>query len=363
MSDSDDNPHPMHPYNLCPRPRYLSTYPTIRTIPQPLTPTYCDFPEHSTTATTPKSLVRQFNDCHNSYANLCTCPTCIQLTTRPEQHQHSPLIIDDPEFLIAQPIASTTVACSEYSIYTPVTSQLPVDSIESTISSSLPLTTSDTFLPEQRLSTLSTTFNQRFQKYTVTITQFGITVVTAVFAIIYSILRYFFGDVHPIFFLENLQDFLLPPFIPRYNISSLELRYAETYSTAGLLQRFYGDYSRTYSTQLLCVFLVHSYITIHNFIVSGIYLSDFGHHNITYLPANAIVSYAYCMIFLAYLPFVHRYITKAIFTEGIYHSHQYFQSFKSFIQRRLPRFTNTSAQSFIMAPTTRRTASANSPYD
>ena len=69
------------------------------------------------------------------------------------------------------------------------------------------------------------------------------------------------------------------------------------------------------------------------------------------------------MIFLAYLPFVHRYITKAIFTEGIYHFHQYFQSFKSFIQRRLPRFTNTSVQSFIMAPTTRRTASANPLHD
>ena len=363
MSDSDDNPRPTHPYNLRPRPCYLSTYPTIRTIPQPLTPTYCDFPEHSTTATTPKSLARQFNDCHHSYANLCTCPACIRLTTRPEQHQHSPLVVDDPEFLIAHPIASTTVACPEYSIYTPVTSQLPVDSIESTISSSLPLTTSDTFLPEQRLSTLSTSFNQRFQKYTVTITQFGITVVAAIFAIIYSTLRYFFGDVHPIFFLENLQDFLLPPFIPRYNISSLELRYAETYSTASLLQRFYGDYSRAYSTQLLCIFVVHVYITIHNFIVSGIYLSDFGHHNIIYLPANAIVSYAYCMIFLVYLLFVHHYVTKAIFTEGIYHSHQYFQSFKSFIQRRIPQFTSTSAQSFIMAPTTRRTASANSPHD
>ena len=235
MSDSDDNPHPTHSYNLRPRPRYLSTYPTIRTIPQPLTPTYCDFPEQSTTAATPKSLARQFNDCHNSYANLCLCPTCVRITTRPERHQPFPLIVDDPEFLTVQPVIPTTLVCPEYSIYTPVTSQLPVDSIESTVSSSLPLTTSDTFLPEQRLSTLSTSFNQRFKKYTVAIIHFGITVVSGIFALIYSILCYFFGDVHPIFFLENLQDFLLPPFITRYNISSLELRYAETYSTAGIL--------------------------------------------------------------------------------------------------------------------------------
>ena len=108
---------------------------------------------------------------------------------------------------------------------------------------------------------------------------------------------------------------------------------------------------------------MHVYITIHNFIVYGVYISEFGYHNITYLPANAIVSYAYCMIFLAYLPFVHRYITKAIFTEGVHYSHQYFRSFKSFIQRHIPRFTSTSAQSFIMAPLTRRTASANLPHD
>ena len=363
MSDSDDNPHPTHSYNLRPRPRYLSTYPTIQTIPQPLTPTYCDFPEQSTTAATPKSLARQFNDCHNSYANLCLCPTCIRITTRPERHQPSPLIIDDPEFLTVQPVIPTTLVCPEYSIYTPVTSQLPVDSIESTVSSSLPLTTSDTFLPEQRLSTLSTSFNQRFQKYTLAIIHFGITIVSGIFALIYSILRYFFGDVHPIFFLENLQDFLLPPFIPRYNISSLELRYAETYSTAGILQRLYGDYSRAYSTQLFCVFIIHVYITLHNSVVSGSYFFNFGYHNIAYLPTHFIVSYAYGMLFLAYLPFVHRYLTKAILTEGIYHSHRYFQTFKSFIQQYIPQFTFKSTRTFIIAPTTRRTASATSPYE
>ena len=84
MSDSDDNPRPTHSYNLRPRPRYLSTYPTIRTTPQPLTPTYCDFPEQSTTAATPKSLARQFNDCHNSYANFCLCPTYVRIAARPE---------------------------------------------------------------------------------------------------------------------------------------------------------------------------------------------------------------------------------------------------------------------------------------
>ena len=69
------------------------------------------------------------------------------------------------------------------------------------------------------------------------------------------------------------------------------------------------------------------------------------------------------MLFLAYLPFVHRYITKAILTKGIHHSHRYFQIFKSFVQRRMPRLTIESTQSFIMAPTTRRTASANLPHD
>ena len=78
---------------------------------------------------------------------------------------------------------------------------------------------------------------------------------SAIFAIIYSVLCYFFGDIHPIFLLENLQDFLLPPFIPRYNISSLELRHAETYSTAGILQRFYGDHSRAYQLNYGVYFL------------------------------------------------------------------------------------------------------------
>ena len=63
------------------------------------------------------------------------------------------------------------------------------------------------------------------------------------------------------------------------------------------------------------------------------------------------------------LPFVHRYITKAILTKGIHHSHRYFQIFKSFIQRHMPRLTIESTRSFIMAPTTRRTASANLPHD
>ena len=213
-------------------------------------PPYCNFPEQPTVVTTPKSLAHQFDDCCSSYSNQCTYPKCIRHVTRLEQHQHSHLVVDDPEFLTAQSIVPTTQSCPEYSIYTPVISQLPIESVESTITSSLPLTTSDIFLPEQRLSTLSSSFNQRFQRYTVTITQFGITIVSAIFAIIYSVLRYFFGDVHPIFLLENLQDFLLPPLIPRYNISSLELRRAETYSTAGILQRFYGDHSRAYSTQL-----------------------------------------------------------------------------------------------------------------
>ena len=244
-----------------------------------------------------------------------------------------------------------------------MTSQLPVDSVESTISSSLPLTTSDTFLPEQRLPTLSTSFNQRFQKYTVTITHFGITLVSGTFALIYSILRYFFGDVHPIFLLENLQDFLLPPFIPRYNISSLELRYAETYSTAGILQRLYGDYSRAYSTQLFCVFMIYAYLTIHNFIVYGECLFNFGYHNIAYLPTHSTVSYAYGMLFLAYLPFVHRYLTNALLTEGIYHFHRYFQTFKSFVQKYIPPFTVKPTRTFVMAPTTRRTVSANSPHE
>ena len=199
---------------------------------------------------------------------------------------------------------------------TPRDFQLPVDSIESTVSSSLPFTMSDTFLPEQRLPTLSTSFTQRFQNYTVTITQFGITIVSGTFALIYSILRYFFGDVHPIFLLENLQDFLLPPFIPRYNISSLELRYAETYSTAGILQRLYGDYSRAYSTQLFCVFMIHLYITLHNSIEIGACSFNFGYHNIAYLPTNFIVSYAYAMLFLAYLPFAHRYLTQAYLHKG-----------------------------------------------
>ena len=202
------------------------------------------------------------------------------------------------EFLTVQPVIPTTLVCPEYSIYTPVTSQLPVDSVESTISSSLPLTTSDTFLPEQRLPTLSTSFNQRFQKYTVTITHFGITIVSGIFALIYSILRYFFGDVHPIFLLENLQDFLLPPFIPRYNISSLELRYAETYSTAGILQRLYGDYSRAYSTQLFCIFMIHAYLTIHNSIVCGEYFFNFGYHNIVLL---AYSFYCFICIWYAFL--------------------------------------------------------------
>ena len=313
--------------------------------------------------TTPKSLARQFNDYCNSYSSQCTCPKCIHITTRPEQHQLSPLIVDDPEFLTVRSTVPTTLSCPEYPIYTPVISQLPIESVKSTISSSLPLTTSDTFLLEQRLSTLPSSFNQRFQKYTVTITQFGITVVSVIFATIYSILRYFFGDLHPIFLLENLQDFLLPPFIPQYNISSLELRHAETYSTAGILQRFYGDYSRTYLTQLWCVFFVHGYVTFYNFIVYGIHLFEFGHHNITYLPSNAIISYVYYMIFLAYLPFVHRYITKAILTEGIYHSYRYFRNFKSFIQRRIPRLTIESTRSFIMAPTTRRTALATALHE
>ena len=363
MSDSDDNPRPTHSYNLRPRPRYLSTYSTIRTTPQPLTPTYCDFPEQSTTAATPKSLARQFNDCHNSYANFCLCPICVRIAEQPERHQPSPLIVDDPEFLTVQPVTPATTVCPEYPIYTPVTSQLPEDSVESTISSSLPLTTSDTFLPEQRLPTLSASFTQRFQKYTVTITQFSITTVSGTFALIYSVLRYFFGDIHPIFLLENLQDFLLPPFIPRYNISSLELRYAETYSTAGILQRLYGDYSRAYSTQLCCVFLIHVYITLHNSIETGAYFFNFGHHNIAYLPTNFIVSYAYAMLFLAYLPFAHRYLTKAILTQGIYHFHRYFQTFKSFIQQRIPQLTFKPTRTFIMAPTTRRTASANSPHE
>ena len=259
--------------------------------------------------------------------------------------------------------ASITLACPEYSTYTPVTSQLPVNDVETTVSSSLPLTTTDIFLPEQRLSTFSSSFNQRFQKYTVTITHFGITVVSGIFAIIYSILRYFFGDVHPIFLLENLQDFFLPPFIPRYNISSLELRYAETYSTAGILQRLYGDHSRAYSTQLFCVFMIHVYITLHNFIVSGEYFFNFGYHNIAYLPTHSIVSYAYGMLFLAYLPFVHRYLTKALLTEGIYHSHRQFQTFKAFVQKYIPQFTFKPTRTFIIAPTTRRTASANSPHD
>ena len=198
-------------------------------------------------------------------------------------------------------------------------SQIPVDDIEATISSSLPFTTTDTFLPEQRLSTISSLFNQRFHEHTATITQFGISVVSAIFATIYSILRYFFGDVHPIFLLENLQDFFLPPIIPRYNILSLELRRAETYSTTSILQRLYGDYSRAYSTQLYCVFLVYAYVTIHNSIIYRVQLFNFGHHDITYLPPNAVTSYAYYMTFLAYLLFVYRYVTKTILTEGIYH--------------------------------------------
>ena len=359
MSDSNDNIRPTHLYNLRPRPRYLSSISTTNQFSsQTAKPLYCDFPEQPIASTTPKSLARQFNNCCNSYSKQCICPKCIRILTRPERHQHSHLVVDNPEFLTVQSTIPTTLSCPEYPIYTPVISQLPVDSVESTISSSLPLTTSDTFLPEQRLSTLPSSFNQRFQQYTVTITQYGITVVSAIFATIYSILRYFFGDLHPIFLLENLRDFLLPPFIPQYNILSLELQRAETYSTAGILQRFYSDYSCAYSTQLWCVFFVYVYVTLHSFIVCGIYLFEFGHHNITYIPPNAIVSYAYCIIFLAYLPFIYRYITKAILTEGIYHSHQYFRKFKSFVQRRIPRLTIESTRSFIMAPTTRRTASA-----
>ena len=129
------------------------------------------------------------------------------MTTRPERHQPSPLIVDDPEFLTAQPVIPTTLVCPEYSIYTPVTSQLLVDSIESIVSSSLPLTTSDTFLPEQRLSTLFTSFNQRFQKYTIAIIHFGITVVSGIFAIIYSILRYFFWRRTSYFLLGKFARF------------------------------------------------------------------------------------------------------------------------------------------------------------
>ena len=363
MSDSDDNPRPTHPYNLRPRPRYLSTIATTRPSPQTLTPTYCDFPEQSTTAATPKSLARQFNDCRNSYANLCMCPACVRLTARPKYHQHTPLIVNDPEFLTTQPIIPTTLVCPEYPIYTPIESQLPVDNVDSTISSSFPLTTSDTFLPEQRLPTITSSFSQRFHEYTITITQFGVTVVSAIFATTYSILRYLFGDMYPIFLLENLQDFLLPPFIPRYNISSLELRYAETYSTAGILQRLYGDYSRAYSTQLFCVFVIHVYITLHNSIVCGEYFFNFGYHNIAYLPTHSTVSYAYGMLFLAYLPFVHRYLTNALLTEGIYHSHRYFQTFKSFVQKYIPQFTFKPTRTFIMAPTTHRTVSANPPHE
>ena len=69
------------------------------------------------------------------------------------------------------------------------------------------------------------------------------------------------------------------------------------------------------------------------------------------------------MIFLVYLLFVHRYITKAILTERIYHSHRYFRKFKSFIQRHIPRLTIESSRSFIMAPTTRQTASATAPNE
>ena len=69
------------------------------------------------------------------------------------------------------------------------------------------------------------------------------------------------------------------------------------------------------------------------------------------------------MTFLAYLPFAHRYVTKAILTEGIYHSHRYFRHFKSFIQRCIPRLTIESTRSFIIAPTTYRTASATAPHE
>ena len=245
-----------------------------------------------------------------------------------------------------------------------MTSRLPVDSIESIVSSSLPLTTSDTFLSEQRLSTHSTTFNQRFQKYTVAIIHFGITVVSGIFALIYSILRYFFGDVHPIFLLENLQDFLLPPFIPRYHISSLELRYAETYSTASILQRLYGDYSRAYSTQLFCVFMIHVYITLHNCIEIGAFSFNFGYHNIAYLPTNFVVSYTYAMLFLAYLPFVciatslRQYLQKGyiIFIDISKLSNHLYKSI--FLNSRFK-----PTRTFIMAPTTRRTASATSPHE
>ena len=364
MSDSDKSICPTYSYNLRPRPRYLSSFYTTDLFSSPADiPSYCSFPEQPIVATTLKSLARQFENYCKAYSKQCTCPKCIHPSTRSEQHQHSPLIVDDPEFLTTQSIVPTIQSCPEYSIYTPIESQLPVDSVDSTISSSLPLTMSDTFLPEQRLSTLSSSFNQRFQKYTVAITQVGITIVSVIFATIYSVLRYFFGDVHPIFLLENLQDFLLPPFIPRYNISSLELRRAETYSTAGILQRFYGDHSRAYSTQLWCVFIIHIYVTIHNSIIYGIHVLEFGYHNIIYLPANAIISYVYCMLFLVYLPFIHRHVTKAILTKGIHHSHRYFQIFKSFVQQRMPRSTIESTQSSIIAPTTRRTASANLPHD
>ena len=123
MSDSDDNIQTTHSYNLRPRPRYLSLTPVTNPISSRAdVPPYCNFPEQPTVATTPKSLAHQFDDCYNSYSNQCTCPKYMRLVTRPEQHQHSHLIVDDPEFLTAQSIVPTTQSCPEYSIYTPVIS-------------------------------------------------------------------------------------------------------------------------------------------------------------------------------------------------------------------------------------------------
>ena len=149
MSDSDKSICPTYSYNLRPRPRYLSSiYTTDLFSSQADIPPYCNFPEQPIAATTPKSLARQFDNYCKAYSKQCTYSKCIHLFTRPEQHQHSHLIIDDPEFLTVQSTVPTTLSYPEYSIYTPIVSQLPVDSVDSTISSSLPLTTSDTFLSE-----------------------------------------------------------------------------------------------------------------------------------------------------------------------------------------------------------------------
>ena len=199
---------------------------------------------------------------------------------------------------------------------------------------------------EQRITITEfvSAFSNAFKQSSTAISLFVIQILGYVSGFIYGCNRYFFGDAHPVFIADVIIKFFTPPPISTYGFTSLELKQVETYEYAGVIQRVTGDYTRAYSTQLLIVYIAHVCVFLNSLYESVFYCSS---DQTDYTLLQTLQTYAYSLLLISYLPYVHRILCQ-IFTIKLIHTIYMIPSICHHYLTRLTRHIQQHTQSTIL---------------